>query len=203
MTCRSIPNEETCLANSRHFTRRPHAAGTAYDLSTAIDFMHLLQKELGIDTPPEDPIFKAGSTESRNSTLSIPTATSPYSWIDTYYPLMSVPLDRSLQVLDTDGHILWEADLEENCDETDPEAGKYHNYVPAFHGYGKDADVTGEVSCHFESDVAADALQKACLCKLWRERSMCRPKLTTSPLILPRTSIPLFLKASILRIKLF
>ncbi|KAF8920531.1 hypothetical protein CPB85DRAFT_1271746 [Mucidula mucida] len=58
---------------------------------------------------------------------------------------MSVPLDRSLQVLDTDGHILWEADLKENCDETDPEAGKYHNYVPAFHGYGKDADVTGEL----------------------------------------------------------
>ncbi|KAF9052312.1 Zn-dependent exopeptidase [Hymenopellis radicata] len=141
----SIPNEETCLANSRHFTRRPHVAGTAYDLSTAIDFMHLLQKELGIDAPPEDPIFKAGSTESRNSTLSIPTASSPYSWIDTYYPLMNVPLDRSLQVLDSDGHVLWEADLEEKCDETDPEAGRYHDYVPAFHGYGKDADVTGEL----------------------------------------------------------
>lgn len=76
----------------------------------------------------------------------IPKAPVPYAWIDTYYPLMNTPLERNLQTLDAEGKVLWEADLEEHAEEEDPEAHKFSNSVPTFHGLSKGADVTGRVS---------------------------------------------------------
>lgn len=122
-------------------------AGTEGDLQTAKDFLRVVQKEFGIPTTPEFlPVYQAGSPESRSATLSVSKTHIPYAWIDTYYPLMNTPLDRTLQALDDDGNIVWEADLEEHADDTDPEAGKYSNAVPTFHGLSAAGDVTGKVS---------------------------------------------------------
>jgi len=44
-----------------------------------------------------------------------------------------------------EGVVEWEADLEEDGDPRDPEAKKYRNAVPAWHGLSKEGDVTGEL----------------------------------------------------------
>lgn len=80
----------------------------------------------------------------------IPKSPIPYAWIDTYYPVMNTPLERNLQALDDDGNVIWEADLEEHAEAADPEAHKYSNAVPAFHGLSKGADVSGKVYTIFE-----------------------------------------------------
>lgn len=59
---------------------------------------------------------------------------------------MNTPLERNLQALDDDGNVIWEADLEEHAEAADPEAHRYSNAVPAFHGLSKGADVSGKVS---------------------------------------------------------
>ncbi|KAJ3812202.1 Zn-dependent exopeptidase [Lentinula aff. lateritia] len=140
-----VPNEQSCIQASRDYTAAPHRAGSDRDLQTAKDFLTFLQSELGIKAPSETPIFPAGSIHSRHATLMIPKAPVPYAWIDTYYPLMNTPLERSLQTLDADGKVLWEADLEEHAEEEDPEAHKFSNSVPTFHGLSKGADVTGRL----------------------------------------------------------
>jgi N-acetylated-alpha-linked acidic dipeptidase len=56
---------------------------------------------------------------------------------------MNTPLDRSLQVLDADGEVVWEAELEEVADDTDPDAGEYYNAIPTFHGLSFAGDVQG------------------------------------------------------------
>ncbi|KAJ3759395.1 Zn-dependent exopeptidase [Lentinula raphanica] len=140
-----VPNEESCIQASRHYTSEPHRAGSDRDLQTAKDFLTLLQSELGIRSPSETPIFPAGSIHSRHATLMIPKALVPYAWIDTYYPVMNTPLERNLQALDAEGKILWEADLEEHAEQEDPEAHKHSNTVPTFHGLSKGADVSGQL----------------------------------------------------------
>ncbi|KAJ4474266.1 Zn-dependent exopeptidase [Lentinula aciculospora] len=140
-----VPNEESCIQASRQYTAEPHRAGSDGDLQTAKDFLALLQSELGIKPPPEAPIFPAGSTHSRHATLMIPKAYVPYAWIDTYYPVMNTPLERNLLALDAEGKVLWEADLEEHAEEEDPEAHKFSNAVPTFHGLSKGADVSGKL----------------------------------------------------------
>ncbi|KAJ3930452.1 MAG: Zn-dependent exopeptidase [Lentinula lateritia] len=140
-----VPNEESCIQASRDYTAAPHRAGSDRDLQTAKDFLTFLQSELGIKAPSETPIFPAGSIHSRHATLMIPKAPVPYAWIDTYYPLMNTPLERNLQTLDAEGKVLWEADLEEHAEEEDPEAHKFSNSVPTFHGLSKGADVTGRL----------------------------------------------------------
>ncbi|KAJ3720546.1 hypothetical protein C8R42DRAFT_627782 [Lentinula raphanica] len=140
-----VPNEESCIQASRHYTSEPHRAGSDRDLQTAKDFLTLLQSELGIKSPSETPIFSAGSIHSRHATLMVPKALVPYAWIDTYYPVMNTPLERNLQALDAEGKILWEADLEEHAEQEDPEAHKHSNTVPTFHGLSKGADVSGQL----------------------------------------------------------
>ncbi|KAJ3782994.1 Zn-dependent exopeptidase [Lentinula aff. detonsa] len=140
-----VPNEESCIQASRQYTAEPHPAGSDRDLQTAKDFLTLLQNELDIKTPSETPIFPAGSLKSRHATLMIPKAHAPYAWIDTYYPVMNTPLERNLQTLDADGKVLWEADLEEHAEPEDPEAHKYSDSVPTFHGLSKGADVSGKL----------------------------------------------------------
>jgi N-acetylated-alpha-linked acidic dipeptidase len=59
---------------------------------------------------------------------------------------MNTPLERNLQALDDEGNVVWEADLKEQADDTDPDAGKYSDDVPTFHGLSRGGDVTGKVS---------------------------------------------------------
>jgi len=143
--CSSVPDGEKCIQASRLFASKPHMAGTPGDLATAKDFLGLLQTELGITPPSEEPIFPAGSSESQHATRSIPRSHRPSAWIDTYYPVMNTPLERSLQIVDQNGTSLWEGNLIETTDSTDPEAGKYFDDVPTFHGLSQGGDVTGHV----------------------------------------------------------
>lgn len=107
--------------------------------------LKLFQDEFSISPPAELPVFPAGTEASRNATLSIGKLTAPTAWIDTYYPVMNTPLDRSLQILGTDGSVVWDADLVEDGDPGDPEAAKYRDYVPTFHGLSRDGEVEGEL----------------------------------------------------------
>jgi N-acetylated-alpha-linked acidic dipeptidase len=141
----SVPNESSAIEASRLFATKPHLAGTPGDLTTAKDFLHLLETELGIQSPPTQPIFAAGSPESQHATRSISKTHQPRAWIDTYYPVMNTPLERTLQIVDKNGSVVWQADLIETVDETDPEAYKYFDAVPIFHGLSREGDVTGKL----------------------------------------------------------
>ncbi|KAJ6490314.1 hypothetical protein C8R47DRAFT_1124198 [Mycena vitilis] len=141
----SVPDEDSAIAASRLFATEPHLAGSEGDLKTAKDWLNLLQTELGIKAPEVEPIFEAGSTESQHATNFIPKTTTPKAWIDVYYPVMNTPLDRSLQIVDSEGEVVWEANLEEVADETDPEAGKHYLSVPTFHGLSAPGDVQGKL----------------------------------------------------------
>ncbi|PPQ63426.1 hypothetical protein CVT24_004936 [Panaeolus cyanescens] len=128
---------------SRLFATHPHMAGTSGDLKTAKDFLEILQRELGIAAPDEEPIYSAGSVESRQATLSISKVKKPRAWIDTYYPVMNTPLERTLQVVNETGDVVWTADLVERADFTDIDAGRHFDDVPTFHGLSAAGDVTG------------------------------------------------------------
>ncbi len=121
-------------------------AGTEGDLTTALDFLHLLQNELNISKPAQEPVFSAGSAESRDGTLSISSLTSPKAWIDVYYPVMNTPLDRSVEILSEDGEPVWKAHIEEVAEDVlDPEAGEYATAVPVFHGLSRGGEVQGRL----------------------------------------------------------
>lgn len=97
-------------------------------------------------TPPEQkPIYNAGSSESQEATRGIIERDAPSAWIDTYYPVMNTPLDQALQILDDDGTVAWEFNLTEHGDDRDPDAAKYADESPAFHGYSVSGDVTGHL----------------------------------------------------------
>ena len=120
-------------------------AGTPGDFKTAMEFLEILQTNLEIESPLNTPIYSAGSVESRNATLSIPLLDTPTAWVDTYYPVLNTPLDRALEVLDENGNTVWQANLEETPDDADPEAAKYFDAVPAFHGLSKGGEVQGQL----------------------------------------------------------
>ncbi|CAL1701233.1 unnamed protein product [Somion occarium] len=140
-----VPNEASSIEASRKYAGKPHLAGSPQDLVTAKDFLALLQTELGIKPPSEEPLFSAGTTASRNATLSIPKLTAPTAWIDTYYPVLNTPLDHSVEILEDDGSVAWKAKLEEVADETDPDAGKYFEEVLTWHGLSKGGEVKGKL----------------------------------------------------------
>lgn len=114
--------------------------------------LELFQTELNIRKPHSEPIFPAGTPKSRMATISItdPAAhlRGPTAWIDIYYPVMDTPLDRSVEILDEQGNAVWTADLVEDGDPGDPEAAKYRDYVPTWHGLSRDGDVSGPVRMH-------------------------------------------------------
>ncbi|KAI0353023.1 Zn-dependent exopeptidase [Trametes cingulata] len=139
----SVPDPESARAASRRYATRPHVASSPGDFLSATDLLKVFQDELGIPPPPETPIFSAGSAASREATLGINKLTKPNAWIDTYYPLMNTPLDRSLSIMDGDGNALWEAELEEDGDPRDPDAAKHKDAVPVFHGFSADGEVEG------------------------------------------------------------
>lgn len=145
--CRTVPNEASAIKASRQYASKPHMAGTPGDFKTAQDFLALLQTELGAAAPDDEsqPIYSAGTAESRNATLSIPTLKTPTAWIDVYYPVMNTPLNHSVEILGDDGKPVWSAPLEEVADETDEHAGKYAEAVPAFHGLSRSGDVKGKL----------------------------------------------------------
>lgn len=61
---------------------------------------------------------------------------------------MNTPLERTLQIVDDDGSVVWNADLKEHApqgDDKDPDAAKYADAVPTFHGYSISGDVTGHL----------------------------------------------------------
>ena len=107
--------------------------------------LELFQTQFGIPHPEEEPIFPAGTPESRNATLHIPHLSKPNAWIDVYYPVMNTPLNHSVEILDEDGQAVWTAPLEEVADDRDPDAGKYHEAVPAFHGLSRSGEVKGKL----------------------------------------------------------
>ncbi|OBZ76727.1 Glutamate carboxypeptidase 2 [Grifola frondosa] len=123
----------------------PHLAGSTEDFSDAKDILAVFQKNFGIHPPSEAPIFAAGSAASRGATLGVNRLTKPAAWIDIYYPVLNTPLDRSLSILNDDGTETWTADLVEDGDPADPEAAKYRDYVPTFHGLSHDGDVEGQL----------------------------------------------------------
>lgn len=156
----AVPNPASAIAASRQYATTPHLAGSPGDYRTATDFLALLQTELSIEAPSPLPVFSAGTAESRNATLSISEGLNgPTAWIDTYYPVMNTPLDRRVEILDEDGEVVWSADLEEQADETDPEAGKYKDAVPTFHGLSRGGEVQGKlVYAHYGRKQDYDAL---------------------------------------------
>lgn len=143
--CRSVPNPESALAASRQYATKPHLAGSPGDFETALDFLHLLQTELGVGASGALPLYSAGTPESRNATLGILHLKKPTAWIDTYYPIMNTPLDHSLEVLDDAGNVVAKAELEEVADGTDPEAGKYYDAVTTWHGLSRGGSARGKL----------------------------------------------------------
>lgn len=94
------------------------------DLVTARQFLELFQRELGIKPPKVEPIFDAGSRESQHAIRSLTTKHhrqhTPNAWIDTYYPTLNRGVKQQLQILGKDGKPVWEANLEEIADMSDP-----------------------------------------------------------------------------------
>lgn len=128
---------------SRQYATIPHLAGSEEDFESAKTILKLFQTSFNISSSDKEPIFEAGSDESRAATLGITSLKSPSAWIDTYYPLLNTPLDRSLELLNDQGRSIWSANVEEIADERDPEAAKYANAVPSFHGLSKDGEAEG------------------------------------------------------------
>ena len=129
---------------SRQYATIPHLAGSKEDFESAKTVLKLFQTSFNILSDKE-PIFEAGSDESRAATLGITSLKSPSAWVDTYYPLLNTPLERSLELLDNHGRPIWTANLEEIADERDPEAAKYATAVPTFHGLSKDGEAEGQL----------------------------------------------------------
>jgi N-acetylated-alpha-linked acidic dipeptidase len=147
LSSRSIPDATSAAATSRQFTSTPHMAGTEDDLRTAKDLLTIIQTELGILPPKEEPIFDAGSDASRRATTGIRDLKGPSAWIDTYYPLLNAPTGKStLEILDDKGKAVWKAHLPEKVPKqgSSPIEYKFANAIPPFHGYSKNG--TGQVN---------------------------------------------------------
>ncbi|EIW82081.1 Zn-dependent exopeptidase [Coniophora puteana RWD-64-598 SS2] len=159
----SIPSEANAILSSRKYAGQPHMAGTPGDLFTAKSFLSLLQTEFGVDTSSgAEPIYAAGSPESQNATRGISKRNTPSAWIDTYYPVLNAPLDRSLEIVGEDGETIWKAELEEVASDVDPYASKYAEAVPTWHGISKGGVAEGKlVYAHYGRKQDYDALEEA------------------------------------------
>ncbi|KIY49445.1 Zn-dependent exopeptidase, partial [Fistulina hepatica ATCC 64428] len=145
---RSVPNVESALAISREYATHPHLAGSVEDFEDAKVILELFQTEFGIPPPKEVPVYPAGSPESQAATLSLTTRHGPRhptAWVDKYYPVMNTPLDRTLEILNGTDKAIWSADLVEDGDPLDPEAAKYRDAVPTFHGMSVGGQATGQL----------------------------------------------------------
>ncbi|KJA29916.1 hypothetical protein HYPSUDRAFT_31952 [Hypholoma sublateritium FD-334 SS-4] len=144
----SIPSTESALEASRAYATHPHLAGSSEDFLDAKVILHLFQDEFDIPKPSHLPIFAAGTPESRNATLSLTGEDPPHrptAWIDTYYPVMNTGVEQRLEIKDQNGTSVWTADLVEDGDPRDPDAHKYKDTIPTWHGLSCDGDVTGQL----------------------------------------------------------
>ncbi|EUC66758.1 vacuolar protein sorting-associated protein [Rhizoctonia solani AG-3 Rhs1AP] len=141
----SVPSSESAISVARVWTEKPHLAGTANDYYSSVQQLEVFRKHLGIKpTSRSLPVFDAGSKESRQAVLSIPNITEPTAWIDTYYPLLNLPDERKLEILNEDGTPFWSANVEEIPTEGDP-AGQWYDNIGAWHGLSKGGDVQGKL----------------------------------------------------------
>jgi N-acetylated-alpha-linked acidic dipeptidase len=110
--------------------------------------LKLFQREFGVDPPLSDPIFEAGSEESRGATLGLSQKHNdlPTAWVDVYYPYLDEPVNSTLEILDQEGLSVWTADLVEDGNPLDPEAHHYRNDIPPWLGYSANGTATGKVS---------------------------------------------------------
>ncbi len=58
---------------------------------------------------------------------------------------MNTGVEQSLEIIDLDGTSVWTADLVEDGDPRDPDAHKYRETIPTWHGLSCDGDVTGQL----------------------------------------------------------
>ncbi|EIW82297.1 transferrin receptor ectodomain apical domain-containing protein, partial [Coniophora puteana RWD-64-598 SS2] len=143
-----VPNTGSALNNSRRFATYPHIAGAASDFDDASQILQIFQEELGITQLDEEPVFPAGSPESRQATLDITSKqTHPSAWIDVYYPVLNTAKseDLSLQLLDDDSSAIWTADLIEDGNEADKEASTYRDAIAPFHGLSASGEAIGHI----------------------------------------------------------
>lgn len=143
-----VPFNESALANSRYYATHPHLAGSPEDLQDAKDILSFFQNEFSISSSSVEPIFDAGSPESREATLSITSnLKSPNAWIDVYYPVMNTGNADgiSLEILEQDGGSIWTADLLEDGDPGDETAAKYKYAIPSWHGLSAAGEAAGPI----------------------------------------------------------
>ena len=68
-----------------------------------MEFLYLLQRELGIKTSPDhSSIYEAGSPESQRATRDLSRRHMPTAWIDTYYSLLNTPVKANLSEFPAD-----------------------------------------------------------------------------------------------------
>ena len=144
----AVPSNGSAIANSRHYATHPHLAGSPEDFQDAKDVLSFFQNEFGISSSSVQPIFDAGSSESREATLSITSKLkSPNAWVDVYYPVMNTGNADgiSLEILGQDGGSIWTADLLEDGDPGDETAAKYKHAIPSWHGLSAAGVATGPI----------------------------------------------------------
>ncbi|KAH0839839.1 Zn-dependent exopeptidase [Lanmaoa asiatica] len=134
--------------NSRYYATHPHLAGSPEDLQDAKDILSFFQNEFSIFSSSVEPIFDAGSPESREATLSTTSKLkSPNAWIDVYYPVMNTGNADgiSLEIVGQDGESIWTADLLEDGDPGDKTAAKYKHAIPSWHGLSAAGEAAGPI----------------------------------------------------------
>lgn len=144
----AIPSTDSALAASRDYATHPHLAGAVEDFQDAKDILALFQSEFGIPTPVTEPIYPAGSPESREATLSTSSKLSkPAAWVDIYYPVMNTGNADGMvvELLSESDQSIWKADLLEDGDPRDETAAKYKHFVPPFHGFSAAGEAVGQL----------------------------------------------------------
>ena len=113
-----IPNADKAKEWLSYYTSAPHIAGSKSDFDQAV------------------------WTRDKFLELGIPEAE-----IQTYYPLLNIPLQKSVQSVSIvePVEIQVSFDLREPVIDEDPTSIKYRDAVPAFHGYSANGNVTGKL----------------------------------------------------------
>lgn len=142
---RSIPDAKRALTTSRAYATHPHLASSPEDFDDAKVILELFQDQFNIHPPSSLPVYDAGSPSSRSATLDISKLHKPTAWIDKYFPVMNTGVSASLAIVNEEGEEEWVADLLEDGDPRDPEAGKYRTAIPTWHGLSGDGDVQGQL----------------------------------------------------------
>lgn len=144
----SVPSTESALNTSRYYATHPHLAGTEEDFRDAKNVLSFFQREFGIAPSSTEPIFDAGSPESRMSTLSTTsTLEHPFAWVDVYYPVLNTGNADgiSLSILGANDNPIWTADLLEDGDPLDNITVEYKYSIPPWHGLSAAGQAVGQL----------------------------------------------------------